>query len=378
MREIELDEHQTFGTNISKWMKGQPYVSLGSSGAPHVPLAHILEEPLSLDTSLTWSGEWYGPRAVREGVIDCLKYKDLPLECIRTVNGSNEGIFNAIMTVVKPGDEVIVEMPAWYQYYAVTRYFAGATVKVIFSTEETRWKPNLEALQNSITPKTSLICLNNPCNPTGRVIEDHELQAIVDVAEDHDLWILQDEVYRGTEWDGPLAPSIVNHYDKGIAAASLTKTIGVTGLRMGWVACCDVAFMEKLHATTLYVGLCTNRLGELVAAHALTPERYPTLVAAGRELGARNLELLNAWMADQDGVHWVPPQATYCCFPGYEAVLSSWEFCKRGLLDHQVGVVPGSGFMVEGHIRLGFGMPTARFQDGLQRLSRFLHTLDNE
>ena len=209
-------------------------------------------------------------------------------------------------------------------------------------------------------------------------MDTKELKAIIEVAEDHNLWIVQDEIYRGTEWDDELSPSMVNYYDKGVTTGGISKTLGVTGLRIGWIACRDVEFMKKIHATTMYVTLCTNRLGEILAIRAMEPETFRRLVKAGRKVGTANLTILKKWMRDHEELSWVEPKATFCSFPRYGFDMSSWDFCDRALKEQQVLLGPGSGFMVEGYVRLGFGSDTDRFKESLQRFDTFLKSLKHE
>ena len=349
--------------------------SLSSPGSPIKRIEEITDEPIDPTTLLTWSHDWYGSHEIRERAIALLNYEDLPLDGIRTTNGTNEANFNVAMTLLKPGDEAIVQMPSWLQSYTVCKYFANAKVKVLFTKEENQWKPTSNELSDLITKKTKLIWLNNPCNPTGQYLNAKEIKPIIEVAADHNLWIVQDEIYRGTEWDGNLSPSIINHYDKGVTTGGISKTLGVTGLRIGWIACRDLEFMKKIHATTMYVTLCTNRLGEILAITAMEPDTYKNLVKIGKKVGTANLTILKEWIRNQDELTWVEPQATFCSFPRYTFDLSSWDFCDRALKEQQVLLGPGSGFMVEGYVRLGFGSYTERFKESLQRFDTFLKSL---
>jgi aspartate/methionine/tyrosine aminotransferase len=349
--------------------------NMSDSGAPIKRIEEITETPIDPKTRLTWSHDWYGPHEIRERAIELLKYEDLPLEGIRTTNGTNEANFNVAMTLLKRGDEVIVEMPSWIQSYIVCKYLANAKVKVLFTKEENQWRSNIDELNNLITKKTKLIWLNNPCNPTGQYLKTKELKAIVEIAEDHDVWIVQDEIYRGTEWDDKLSPSIVNHYVKGVTTGGISKTLGMTGLRIGWIACRDLEFMKKIHTTTMYVTLCTNRLGEILATKAMEPETYRRLVKAGKKIGGTNLTILKQWMRNHKELSWIEPKATYCSFLRFDFNMSSWDFCEKALKTQKVLLGPGSGFMVEGYVRLGFGSYTVKFKESLQRLANFIESL---
>jgi len=376
--DIQLDDLQKwffYAETLLKKYNWKEIWSLSGPGAPIKRIEEITGIPIDPKTRLTWSHDWYGPHEIRERAIELLQYEDLSLDGIRTTNGTNEANFNVAMTLLNQGDEAIVQMPSWLQSYTVCKYLANANVKVLFTKEENQWKPNIDELNDLITKKTKLIWLNNPCNPTGQYLNAKELNTIIQVAEDHNIWIVQDEIYRGTEWNNKLSPSLVNHYDKGVITGGISKTLGVTGLRIGWIACRDVEFMKKIHATTMYVTLCTNRLGEILAIRAMEPENYQRLVKLGKRVGSTNLSILKKWVRDHNELAWIEPQATFCSFLRYAYDISSWNFCDRALKEQQVLLGPGSGFMVEGYVRLGFGSYTERFKASLQRFDTFLKSL---
>lgn len=353
-------------------------INLGMSGAPIIEIRDIVERAVSSRTALGWSGKWRGPTLLRERILETQKYDSIDVENLLVTHGTSGANFIAIMTLVEPGDEVIIEMPSWIQTYMACKYIAGVKVKVLNSKQENRWRPNFERLNELVSPKTKFLWFVNPCNPTGRVWKPKEMKEIVSIAKDNNLWILQDEIQRGNEWNMELAPSVANYYEKGISTGGLSKAIGATGLRIGWIACQDKQFIERCISLATYVTLTTNRIGEELAILALEPEKYRGLMAKGRSVGLANLKIMKNWITNRADLSWIPPEGSYCTFPKYRCELNSWDFCERALKEHRVVVGPGSGFLTEGHIRVCLGETTSVFIEGLRRLGLFLESTQRE
>lgn len=141
--------------------------------------------------------------------------------------GANQLVF---LSLLEKGDEVVSVVPTYQQHYSIPESL-GCNVKLYFLKEENNWLPDLEELDEIITPKTKLLCLNNPNNPTGSVIPDWMLEKITEIAERKNVWILSDEVYRGLNLIGkPYSKSVADIYDKGISVGSMSKHTRSPGL----------------------------------------------------------------------------------------------------------------------------------------------------
>jgi len=278
----------------------------------------------------------------------------------------------AYAALVDPGDEVVAITPAYQQHVSIPRSL-GAEVKELRLRAEDGYLPDLGALSALMTPKTRLISLTNPNNPTGSVIDPAGLEGIVKIAAAHGAMVLCDEVYRGVDQasDG-LGPSIADLYDQGVAIGGMSKAFALAGLRLGWIiAPPQVREQVMIHRdyTTISVGMIDDHL----AAVAL--ERREAILARNRAIVRANLPLLDAFVAETPQVRWVRPAGGNVALLDYGRPIPSEILCRRLLEDTGVLVVPGSCFDMEGTIRVGFGNPMSALKPGLQALSAFLQHL---
>jgi len=192
------------------------------------------------------------------------------------------------MALLKPGDEVICETPAWTQVGNICRRM-GVKVNWWYLRPENDWKPDLEKLRTLINAKTKLIYLCNPNNPTGSVLSEDEIIELCNLASQYGTYILCDEIYRGLEWQSEeLSPSIVDYYERGISTSSLTKTLGVCGIRFGWFATRDKGLHDECFDIYYDCALCNNIISERIALKLLEPSKYQDLLQEGKAIGREN------------------------------------------------------------------------------------------
>jgi aspartate/methionine/tyrosine aminotransferase len=345
--------------------------SLTGVGRPPLELGDLGE--IDPATSLDWGGNYFGPPVLKERIIQAQGYRLQPDDLFLT-NGTYEANYVAVMGLVSAGDEVIVESPAWTQVGLLCRAL-GANVKVLQLREEQGWLPDPDELAKLVTPRTRLVYLNHPNNPTGSCLDDSAMAVLAAVVGRHGAYLLSDEIYRGLEWSGPLSASAANHYERAVVTNSLTKSLGLCGLRLGWVGTADREAFERLFAVHRYAVMVTNHLGELLATRALEPATYQHLLQSGKAIGLHNLQALRAWMKDNPVFRWVEPGAGYISFPRFDLDISAWDLCRM-LLDepYKTYLVPGVcyGPHYERYVRIGFGGKGAdKVPDGLRQLTRF-------
>jgi aspartate/methionine/tyrosine aminotransferase len=345
--------------------------SLTGVGRPPLELADLGE--IDAATSLDWGGNYYGPTLLKERIIQAQQYRLQPEDLFLT-NGTYEANYVAVMGLIDAGDEVVVESPAWTQVGLLCRAL-GAHVKVLQLRPEQGWLPDPDELARLMTPRTRLVYLNHPNNPTGACLDDAHMASLVRVVRQHGAYLLADEIYRGLEWSGALSATAANHYERAVVTNSLTKTLGLCGLRLGWVGTADREAYERLFAVHRYAVMVTNHLGEMLATRALEPTTYARLLASGKAVGQANLAALRAWMHANQLFRWVEPGGGYTSFAAFDLDISSWDLCRR-LLDepYQTYLVPGVcyGPEYQRQIRIGFGGKGAeRVPEGLQMLDRF-------
>jgi hypothetical protein len=236
----------------------------------------------------------------------------------------------------------------------------------------------MEELKEKATSKTKLIFINNPNNPTGAVLDKSELKAICEIAEDCGAYVLSDEIYRGLEWEGDLTPAALNYSEKAISTASLSKTLGLTGIRVGWLATRDKAIMDRCFAIHRYGTMSCNLLGEKIAYAALEPRKYNEILNGGKEMGKKNLETIDKWISKSKVWSWVKPRGGYLSFLKYELPIGSWELCERLINEpYMTSLVPGVGYgeRFNHYVRLGLSGEPEVLQQVLRQIDKFTDDL---
>ncbi len=228
-------------------------------------------------------------------------------------------------------------------------------------------------MKAAITPRTKVISVTCPHNPTGVMFTEDELRSLVAMAEDHGCLLLVDETYRDLSLDGvlPLAASMGPHV---ISVSSLSKAYGAPGIRVGWIINTDPALQEVFLAAKEQISICGSVINEWVAEQILEQRSsflQPTLVE-----WRRRRERVAQWIDGEDLLEWVRPAGGVVCFPRMkqEPVGGTDAFYKRLLQDHGTYVGPGHWFeMPDTYFRLGFGWPSAEeFEGGLLGISKAL------
>ncbi len=345
--------------------------SLTSVGRPAAKLKD-LDITFDPNMSLDWGGYYFGPPLLKQRIIETQHY-DLREENLFIVNGTYEANYIAVLATVEKDDEVIVEAPAWTQVGLLCNSI-GAKVHVLRLREGNQWKPDPDELSRLMNPNVKLVFINHPNNPTGSVLTDAEMQALCAVVGKHGAYFLSDEIYRGLEWDGPLSPSVVNFYERGIVSSSLTKTLGVCGLRLGWIGSRNKELVDRAFALHRYGVMVNDVMGEQLGTAALEPTTFARLLQEGKEIGLRNRRIIQEWMASSSLFRWVLPGGGFMSFPRFSMPVSSWDLCCQ-LLAEPFGtyMVPGVcyGDEFDSNVRLGFGGVTPSVQAGLAQLDIF-------
>ncbi len=329
---------------------------------------------IPLDLRLAKSGNRYGYPPLRERIIQSQRYS-VATESVLVTSGTQHANFLAFTAALDAGDEAIIESPSWEQPKVLCEAFK-VNARILNRRPEIDWKFDLNELEDMVSPRVKLIYLCHPSNPTGAVLDERELKAVCDIAARSGAYVVSDEIYRGLEWDGVLSPSVVNHYERGVTTSSVSKTLGMSGLRLGWLATQDRAFLERCMNLKYYISLHQqSRLDEVVALAALEPTKYWTLVEETMAAARVNYDLVAGWMKTNGVFSWVPPRGGFLSFPRYDLDMPSWDLCVR-LLEkpYRTYLIPGSCYGHEGHVRLGIGpgTPAATIRAGLAEIDRFV------
>jgi len=286
--------------------------------------------------------------------------------------GAIEANFIALQTLLSPGDEIVVMLPNYMQIWGIAKNH-GFNMETFRLLEDRGWAPDLETLESVVTPQTRLIAVCNPDNPTGRILTETEMDAIIDCARPVGAWILADEVYRGADRISDREnPSFFGRYDKVIAVGSMSKAYGLPGLRVGWaVGPNDI--IDELWARHEYLAISATMLSNHLAAWALSSDIRPRLLKRTREYIRRGYPILEEWLkAHGEQFRIRPPDAAAIAFAGYSFDINSSEFTDRLRREKSVLIVPGDHFGMDGFLRISFGLPKDYLVPALERIHEFV------
>jgi aspartate aminotransferase len=293
--------------------------------------------------------------------------------------GGKFSCYLAIMATCSAGDEVLIPAPYWVSYPEMVK-LAGAVPKAVLATDRTGFKLTPEDLEAAITPRTKLLVLNSPSNPTGAVYSRAELEAIMAVAIRRNLYVLSDEIYENLIYDG-LKPTCVatlgrEAEERTIVASGFSKTYSMTGWRLGTlVAPAPIAkAVAELQSQMASNATTFAQYGALAALR----EKEKTQASLEKMLTAfdRRRRLLHGKLSAIPGASCVLAQGAFYLFPNISAFgLSSLEFCERLLEKEKVAVVPGSAFGAEGYVRLSYATSDETIQKGAARIAGFCASL---
>jgi aspartate/methionine/tyrosine aminotransferase len=303
-------------------------------------------------------------------------YPGATIDHIEVTNGGSEANFITTFNLIEPGDDVVMLVPNYMQTWGLSRAFGGTIRewRLVEDRDAGRWRVDLDALEALVTSRTKMIVICNPNNPTGARLTAAELDRIARVADTHGAWILSDEVYRGAELDGHETASMWGRSERVIVTSGLSKAYGLPGLRIGWIAA-PPALIASLWSYHDYVTIAPGALSDRLARVALAPERRARLFERTRGILRRNLPLIEAWLRDAGGFHWIRPEAGAIVYVRYDHKINSTELVNRLRVEKSVLIVPGDHFGMDGYLRLGFGEPPEYNRAGLDRLRELLASL---
>ncbi len=296
-----------------------------------------------------------------------------PDQVVVTV-GAKIGIFSALMAFVNPGEEVIIPMPAYPSYESVTE-FVGGVVKPVVLKEEREFSPSGEEIAEAVTDKTKVIVINTPSNPTGGVYKRKDLEAIVEVAREHDLWIISDEIYEDIIFDGKKHESILSipgAEERAVMLSGFSKTYAMTGWRLGYVvAPREVA--DKITKIQLNTVSCPVSFVQRAGIAALKGPRDEIEIMV-REYEERR-DLLYREINRIPGFSMIKPAATFYAFPNVKKLgVKSKELATMLLEEAGVALLPGTDFGApgEGYLRLSFATSKENLMEAMERIRAFV------
>ena len=312
-------------------------------------------------------GDIEGLPEFRKGV--CGLYKTLNIENIVPTHGASGANHHVFYSLISPGDRVVSIMPTYQQLYSIPESY-GADVQILHLSKENNYLPDLEKLRRLVTPKTKMICINNPNNPTGALMSEQILREIVEIARSADAWILCDEVYRHLSQEDGWCPSIVDLYEKGISVSSMSKVFSLAGLRLGWIATHDMSVVKSCLSHRDYNLVSCGVFDEMLAAAAL--KHRDKLLERSRKIVRENLQILGDWVGSEPHVSYVKPKAGTTALVYYDLDISSYEFCEEMYKKTGAFVTPGDCFEVPHSMRIGYAYGKQDLIDGLKAISEYI------
>ena len=312
-------------------------------------------------------GDIEGLPEFRKGV--CGLYKTLNIENIVPTHGASGANHHVFYSLISPGDRVVSIIPTYQQLYSIPESY-GADVQILHLSKENNYLPDLEKLRRLVKPKTKMICINNPNNPTGALMSEQILREIVEIARSADAWILCDEVYRHLSQEDGWCPSIVDLYEKGISVSSMSKVFSLAGLRLGWIATHDMSVVKSCLSHRDYNLVSCGVFDEMLAAEAL--KHRDKLLERSRKIVRENLQILDDWVGSEPHVSYVKPKAGTTALVYYDLDISSYEFCEEMYKKTGAFVTPGDCFEVPHSMRIGYAYGKQDLIDGLKAISEYI------
>lgn len=319
-----------------------------------------------------------GIPALREALAE--KYRNQGVDGVTAAQcvvspGGKYSCYLAILAVISPGDEVVIPAPYWVSYPEMVK-LAGGIPKTVFAGQQAGFKMSPEQLKEAITPKTRLVIINSPSNPTGAIYSPGELEALTQIAVEAGIYIMSDEIYEYLLYDGVkhISPASFSKEaaDAVITVAGFSKTFSMTGWRLGTLMAppAIAKAVASLQSQTSSNATTFAQYGALAAM-----ERWDESMAAVNGMlkvfDRRRLRLLEGLQAIE-GIECARAQGAFYLFPNIEKLgLSAADFAARILEEEKVAVVPGEGFGAPGYMRLSYATSDDVIEKGLERLAKF-------
>jgi hypothetical protein len=300
-------------------------------------------------------------------------YPGATAEHVTLVNGGSEANLLVLWTLLSPDDRLAFMVPNYLQGWGLGRHFGQATDTFKLRLREGRWALDLEGLERAVTKRTKVVMVCNPNNPTGAVLTEDEMEAVVRVARRADAWIVADEIYRGAEVETDVAsPTFWGRYEKVVVTSGLSKAFGMPGLRSGWVVG-PAELIRKVWIRHDYTTLTPSMVSDHLTGFSMVPEVRENIFARTRAIIRANLPGVEEWIAAQgDVLTYVRPVAGAIAYVKYDLPIGSRELVDRIRTEQSVLLVPGDMFGLGKGFRIGFGFDLEKTRKGLERVSRTL------
>jgi aspartate/methionine/tyrosine aminotransferase len=301
-----------------------------------------------------------------------LEYERLNWKNVGVTTGAAEAIFAVIASLTSKDDHLIVECPNYPSF----RYISNSLERqmdLFFLKYEEKFRFNVKTLKSMIKPNTKLICLTHPNNPTGSTISEEKLINLIDIVEERGIYLLLDETYRDLSFQEP--PSVAASMStNAISISTMSKALGVPGIRTGWVASQDDSVITGVLKVREQTTICNSAINETIALNILKQKsKYLSNI---KKQVKTNYDLLEEWMSKQDKLEWIAPNGGVTCFPRFGS--SSKNLCRLLVKKYRTFTVPGYCFNMDSHFRIGFGGETQELEKGLENLEIAMNEISDK
>ncbi len=358
---FEMERMQSTWENLVEF-------DMSESGVRPVSLRELAEMGLDLDSILDMPlgySQSNGTLGLREELTRV--YPGASVEQIEVTNGTSEANYLLALALLREGDEVALEVPNYMQYGGVPRSM-GAKMNHFRLRIEADWEPDWEEFERAVNPRTRLVYVSNPNNPSGSVLTSSAMERIVRRCEQVGAYLLADEVYLGAEIHRERTASFWGMSDRVIVTSGLSKAYGIPGVRIGWiVGPKDV--VAECWSQHDYITIGPNKISDAVARIAVRPENREKLYARTRTILQQNLPAMRQWAQGFDGfLMFREPQAGALCLMRYDSPTPSYELAERIRVQQSVLIVPGAHLGLEGYLRVWLGGKPEFLAEGLRRI----------
>ena len=316
---------------------------------------------------------------VRQAIADKLKRDNnlsYALNQIITNNGAKHSLFNLFSVAIDQGDEVIIPAPYWVTYPELVKYCGGSVIEIP-TNDTTGFKITPQQLRDAITPRTKMLVLTTPSNPTGAVYTKEELSALGEVLKGTDIMIASDEMYEKLIYQGDftsVASVSEDMFQRTITINGLSKSVAMTGWRFGYMASANTALIKatkKLQSQSTSNICSITQKAAIAGLDGSADADIAMMKAAFMSRRNAAAELFNAI----EGLSVVLPDGAFYLFVNIKAIThDSMEFSKALLAQENVAVVPGIAFGSEGYFRFSFATDINSIQEGVKRIERFIRS----
>ncbi|MGI9263153.1 MAG: aminotransferase class I/II-fold pyridoxal phosphate-dependent enzyme [Woeseiaceae bacterium] len=316
--------------------------------------------------------ETFGAPSLREAI--AATYDTLDQQHILTFAGAEEGIFAAMQVLLSDSDHAIVITPNYQAAETVPGSLCEVSGVALDASQN--WALDLDAVRSALQPNTRLISINFPHNPTGKVIDRETFDELIDIARERGIYIFSDEVYRLLERsDDVRLPQVADVYERGLSLNVMSKSYGLPGLRIGWIAAQDREVLSRLERAKHYLSICNSGPSEHLAEIALGCA--DKILARNRKIIADNLALFETFFAEYTALFdWAEPDGGCIAYPRYKGTEGVESFCRDLVEQAGVLLLPASVYRSaltetpDDYFRIGYGR--ANTPQCLQKLREFI------